>query len=217
MKIIGIAGRKSSGKDTISDFLVGSEGFVKVALADPLKTMLSRIFNIEAKYFNDQKLKESELPYFIDVDYDHLDKLRNIVENEWQFPINLQQREKIEAIFGTRITTPRQLMQTFGSLLRDQVREDIWIVLLFSRLKGMDANIVVTDIRLQNERKSLQNAGAKMILVKRESLMNKDSHISENDLGKDDDYDVVIKNDDITLQELKSEVLMWYSVVVKYK
>lgn len=35
--ILGIAGRKGSGKDTVGDYLVARHGFVRVAFADPVK------------------------------------------------------------------------------------------------------------------------------------------------------------------------------------
>jgi len=37
MNIIGISGLAGSGKDTVADFLLNHEGFVKMSLADPIK------------------------------------------------------------------------------------------------------------------------------------------------------------------------------------
>lgn len=218
MKIIGLAGRKGSGKDTVGNFFVESERFTKVALADPLKEMLVKVFHVEMKYFTDDKLKEQEFDR-ITIDYFHLDKIRDIVENQWGFVIDRNTRELIEdRFYGREINTARELMQTIGTdLLRNFVRDDIFIVLLFARIKDISSNVVVSDVRLKNEREALKRAGAKLILIKRDELMRKDQHISENDLGKDSEYDVVVKNDDISLNELRSEVMMWYSVGMKYR
>ena len=77
------------------------------------------------------------------------------------------------------------------------------------------------DVRLKNEREALKKAGAKLMLIKRtikkDGLVRDfgtsvDLHISENDLGLDDEYNAVINNNDISLGQLRSEVLMWYNV-----
>lgn len=228
MKIIGIAGRKGSGKSTVANFFVESERFVSIALADPLKELIARVFHIEKKYLYDEKLKESEID-MITIDYSHLDEIFNIVENEWGFVINKDVTEKGEIVdrsnkqliedrfFDRELRTSRELMQTIGTdMLRTFVRDDIFIVLLFAKIKEISSNVVVSDVRLKNERQALKKAGANLILIKRNELTNNDQHVSENDLGKESEYDVVIKNDDISLQQLRSEVLMWYSVKVKY-
>lgn len=43
--IIGLSGPAGCGKDTAADFLVKNHGFVKVALADPLKRFCMEVFN----------------------------------------------------------------------------------------------------------------------------------------------------------------------------
>jgi len=43
MKIVGIAGRAGSGKDTVADFLVARYGFTKVSMAGPLKSALATL------------------------------------------------------------------------------------------------------------------------------------------------------------------------------
>jgi hypothetical protein len=55
MKIIGLAGKARSGKDTVADMLVEA-GFVKRAFADPLKAAAREIFSLtEAQLYGDQK------------------------------------------------------------------------------------------------------------------------------------------------------------------
>lgn len=216
MKLIGLAGKKNCGKDTVANIFVEAEGFKKIAFADPLKEMLGKVFHLEAKYLHDEKLKEAELPERITIDYTHLDEIREIVK-DWGFVVDRDSREGMESFFGREIRTARELMQTVGTdILRRYIRDDIFIVLLFSRMKDFNGHIVVSDVRLKNERDAIKKAGGTMMLIKRD-VANKDSHISENDLGTEKEYDVVIKNDDITLNQLRSEVTMWYVVKEKYK
>jgi hypothetical protein len=42
--IVGLCGQAGAGKDTVADFLVKNHGFVKVALADPLKRICRDVF-----------------------------------------------------------------------------------------------------------------------------------------------------------------------------
>ena len=53
--IIGITGKKRTGKDTISDFLVKKYYFVKYGFADPIKDIARIIFG-----FTENQLFEKE-------------------------------------------------------------------------------------------------------------------------------------------------------------
>jgi hypothetical protein len=214
--ILALSGKKKSGKDTIADFLVKDQNFVKISLATPLKNLIIDVFKIESKYLNDDSLKDKELPEFITIDYEHIDKIRQIVSENWGFPIDYEAREKLESFYGTEIKTPRKLMQTIGTdMLRNHIRDDIFIVLLAQALKEACQPVVIPDARLQNEREFLKKIGAVMAIVKRHNPQEKaDDHISENDLGKEDDYDLVIENN-IELGQLRSEINLWYTITHK--
>ena len=49
MNLIGIAGRAGAGKDTVADILVKQAGYVKVALADPMKRACAEWFEWSAE------------------------------------------------------------------------------------------------------------------------------------------------------------------------
>ena len=51
MVLIGIVGKKYSGKDTAADYLVANHNFTKMAFADPVKKVAKELFN-----FNDEQL-----------------------------------------------------------------------------------------------------------------------------------------------------------------
>lgn len=221
MRIIGLAGRANSGKDTIADFFVQSERFKKLAFADPLKELCSRLFDISVATFNDRKLKDKEFDIPVVLTLALIDKMIDIVENEWGFKVESASQEKLIDYADEELESPRHILQTIGTILRNYVREDIWIVLLFEKIKDSSCNIVVSDLRLKNEREALKKAGAKLLLVKRPAMSYssepEDNHISENDFGKDSEYDVQILNDKIGLTQLRAEVLLWYSVAWKNK
>jgi hypothetical protein len=214
--IISLSGKKKAGKDTIANFLVEDKGFVKLSFATPLKELLVKVFKIDSSYLHDDKKKDEELDYYISIDYSHLDKMRDIIENEWGFPIDYLTREKMEKFYDTEIKTPRQLMQTVGTeIIRGCIRDDIFIQLLIETVKKISRPVVVADTRLSNERNALNEMGALMCLVRRgPEDTHKDKHISENDLGDESEYDVLIDNN-IPLRQLRSEINLWYSIVYK--
>jgi len=59
MILIGIAGKKGSGKDTIADYLCEHYHFQKRAFADPLKQICQILFQLSAQQLSDPLLKET--------------------------------------------------------------------------------------------------------------------------------------------------------------
>ena len=59
VRIIGIAGKAGSGKDTIAESLVEQEGFTRFAFADPLKNSVSNLFGIPLQHLNHRVSKET--------------------------------------------------------------------------------------------------------------------------------------------------------------
>lgn len=59
--IIGINGKKGSGKDTIGEYLVDNYGFTRLSFADALKRMCSDLYNIDLDCFYNVDLKEVPL------------------------------------------------------------------------------------------------------------------------------------------------------------
>jgi hypothetical protein len=67
--------------------------------------------------------------------------------------------------FG-REFTPREALQKMGTEAgREVFHKDIWVISLLNRAKGKD--VVVTDVRFQNEIKYIQDNGGIVIRVKR--------------------------------------------------
>ena len=56
--MIGLVGKKGSGKDTMADFLVSEYGYHKLAMADPLKKACKILFDFSDAQLNDHELKE---------------------------------------------------------------------------------------------------------------------------------------------------------------
>jgi hypothetical protein len=102
------------------------------------------------------------------------------------------------------------MLQTVGTdICRTFIKDDIWLEYVKKEIQ-LFPKVVITDARFKNEREYLKNIGAILILVKRPGYENKSQHISENQLGLEDEYDIIVNNDQ-TIQTLQSSMLLWYS------
>jgi len=57
--LIGVIGKKNSGKDTLGDFLHHQYGFIKRAFADPIKECCQLLFQFSDDQLHDPLLKET--------------------------------------------------------------------------------------------------------------------------------------------------------------
>lgn len=61
-RIIGLCGKKGSGKDSAAKFLINKHGFKRIAFADALRQTAATAMNIDVEIFNDPKRKETPIP-----------------------------------------------------------------------------------------------------------------------------------------------------------
>lgn len=208
MTIIALAGKAGAGKDTFADVLVKNHGFIRVALADPLRELCSKVFRLDYNLFLDYDKKDKEIHKVI-LDYHHIDKIREYIQEEWNYEINYQTRELLEEWYAEEFHTPRDILRCVGTkLIRNCIDSDIWIDLAFEKIKKAGGNVVITDCRFQNERDAFSNGGALLVLIKRDDDKY-ENH--EHDLGEEYEYDVVFDNNS-SLNEFQSSVNMWYTL-----
>lgn len=214
--IIGISGKKNSGKTTVANIIKNicesSElSFMEISFAAPLKKLCSYAFQINEKNFYDPKLKEKIITHssFCNVKKP-VGNDKKLYANELLLKIyksiNLihENCEKIpsKSIIKNYIdiieVTPRYLMQTVGELYR-QIDKDIWVDIAIEKIKSAKADIIViSDIRHENEYSALKNM-ARIIKIERKN--NVDTHISERLLGVGHHF--LIRNDFSKLEEFK--------------
>ena len=167
-KILGIAGRAGSGKDTIGDYLVKKYGWEKMSFASALKDITSILFGW------DRDMLAGETP--------ENRKLREEKDEYWS------------KVFNDTIT-PRRMLQILGTnILRKHLGENIWVDVLKRKLINSDKNIVITDVRFPNEIDMIRNLGGEMVRVERgelpswfrelEKLQTVDSIYDLDDLGQ---------------------------------
>lgn len=136
--IIGLVGFIGSGKGTVGDILE-QKGFVKDSFAKPLKDACSVMFGWP------REMLEGDTE----------------VSRKWREEPDAFWSEKFGKEFSPRLAL--QLMGTEAG--RNVFHKDIWVISLLNRSKGKD--VVVTDVRFQNEIKFIQDNGGIIIRVKR--------------------------------------------------
>ena len=208
MTIIALSGKKQVGKDTFSDVLCERYNFSRVAFADPLRNLCSRVFYMDPSMFLDNTKKDARMKR-VYLDFHDIDNIRKIVENEWGYTVSEESRNAMEEFHGVEFDTPRDILRFVGTkMLREHVADNIWVEMAASKIRELKGKIVITDCRFGNERDFLGAMGAILVLIKRNDNGNPEEH--EFNLGNDEEYDVVFTND-TTLHAYKSSIDMWYS------
>lgn len=166
MKIIGVAGKKNSGKDTFADFAREGWGFVRYAFADELKLHI---------HILDPYIKTGWFSYR---------KLSSILS------------EMSETEAKNRYKDLRRFYQAYGTDVWRERNPDIWVDALFRIVDNhVDENVVITDVRFQNEIDAIKKRGGYLVKIKRPVATDElSSHVSEQDLP-DELFDYIIEND----------------------
>jgi len=207
--IIALSGRARSGKDTCADILVSKHNFTKISLADPIRELCSKVFNIPVSTFLSDELKEKPFEEPVYLGYSRIIDIIEVIEDNWGFDIDKVSHLNMLKLAGEQLKHPRHILQVVGTeVIRNNVDKDIFLKLADKRIGNTSKNIVITDCRFSNERKWFKKQGATLCLVKRPTRHYIDMHMSENDLGAEADYDVVMTNDG-TLSGFKIDVEEW--------
>lgn len=209
MIIVAFTGEAGSGKDTCGEVLIKNHGFKKLSFAGPLKQLLSDTFNIPISSFEDRVLKDQLHESLLTLSTDILNILLNNLDKLHK--VEYDKKTIIDKFAGTNIKSIRQLMQLVGTeVVRTHISGNYWIDLLQKKIEESDSNVVITDVRLNNEKAMLKKLKALIIRVKRPGYENKSSHASENEFGEDSEYAVVVQNNGCRVA-LQSEIDLWWT------
>jgi hypothetical protein len=182
--IIGISGKKNSGKSTVSKIL-NNKGFYLDSFASTVKDIAALLFS-----YCREKLEGNTIE----------DRLWRETEDE-----NLSK-------FLGKSFSPRNALTLIGTEFgRNMLHENIWIKTVFDRYEqSPNQNLVITDVRFSNEFdsiKSYKNISTYNIRINRpENTISE--HISETALDEKDrngEFDYYIINDG-TINDLESKI-----------
>lgn len=140
--IISFCGFIGSGKDTAANYLVDNFNFEKESFAKTLKDVLSILFNWDRTLL-EGNTQESRV-------------WRTQVDTWWSNRLGIDN------------FTPRWAMQNIGTnVFRNCFHDEIWVAILENRLLNSNKNIVISDIRFENEMRLVKNLGGKIVKVSR--------------------------------------------------
>lgn len=164
--LIGIIGKKGSGKDTTADYLISKYNFIKKSFADPLKKACKELFLL-----SDEQLygKEKEIP-----------------DNRWY---NCTPRIMLQYV-GT------DLLRDQLNIIMPELNKNIFInhfKLWYNKEKDFNKYIVIPDVRFINEMETIRELNGIIIKIERNNN-NDDMHISEKEMEQITLFDYIIDN-----------------------
>lgn len=168
--VIGLLGKKRSGKDTLAGFLTERHGFTRYAFADPLKEAalvadpLIQIHPDESGILRDTPLQARLADYHI------VERLSDVVD-----ALGWEDAKTIREV--------RRTLQQFGMGVRS-LDLDFWVRATMTRVGEIDGPVVVTDVRFPNEADAIEQAGGLLIRVVRPGTGHDfgSDHVSETAL-----------------------------------
>lgn len=176
--LIGLTGKKQSGKDTAANFLV-ERGWVKIGFADPLRECLAAMNPI-------------------------LDITRSCVTGK---PHYTRYRDAVGVLGYDKAKSSypevRRLLQVFGTEVgRDIIGKYLgnpWLQIADIRIQQAlieDKHVVISDVRFPDEAELIHRLGGKVVRVYRDvTYHNEDSHRSESGISDSLVDHTVINND----------------------
>lgn len=191
--IIGMLGQKRVGKDTAADYICSHYRlcsrypiFTKVSLAEPMKRAIMTIFDWTEEHVNGS--------------------LKEVVDPFW----GISPRQALTSL-GTE-WAQKVLCEMFPMFAIVTGRK-LWVKSLLRKHQGKD--IVIADVRFQHEVDAIREIGGKIIKIERPSLINIDTHESEQ-AWKITTYDELIVNND-TLDIYYEKINLTYLKLVTQK
>lgn len=180
-KLIGIIGKKQSGKDTIADYLVQNKGFIKYSYAFPLKNGAMEIFGFtKEQVYGD---------------------LKEVVDPEWGVT-----PRKVLQIMGTELFQ-YDLQRHIPEFVN--IGRTIWVKRFSQWYKNNnDKDVVIADVRFKHEVDGiLQNGGEIWKVIRTPYLCEIDVHASEIELDSlDEKFINQIINNDNNLDSLYQKI-----------
>lgn len=159
--VVGMIGRKRSGKDSFASVLVEEFGFTKVAFADPLREAaldLDPIVHVQTVDQPDYPGCDPELV---------VARLSEIVRDfGWE-----KAKDGYPEV--------RRILQYLGTEVVRKREPDFWIRRAEETIRKINGPVVVTDVRFENEAELVKALGGHTVRVLRSGFASDDPHPSE--------------------------------------
>lgn len=182
MILIGISGKKGSGKDLLASYLK-KYGFINLPFASELKEAVRRDFNLSLEQ-TDGKLKEADTEF--------------VKEKHW---INNGSVIELRAFNWT----PREMMIAYGQFFR-QFDPMYWVKKTFDKIYQIKAfehyennemfRVCISDVRFRNEANYIKEKAGYLVRLDRKPELNiyktPSTDLSETDLDNYQGFDFTL-------------------------
>lgn len=191
MKLLGLSGNKGAGKDTVAEYL-RQQGWITISYADTLKNALQILFNWDKSIF-DQSTKEL------------IDPVWNTSPREMCQLLGTEFLREQCKFLNTNIINPLTNQQFTATYHIKRTHQRILDILQYLP----NSNIVITDVRFQDELDYIHFMGGSIIKIDRPSLQDNQysNHPSETFVKsltkKDVEYYVI---NDGTIDDLWNKI-----------
>ncbi len=215
--IIGVAGKKQVGKDTVGNMIQYLTSEVKSNLTF---VEFMEDVGITIEWIN--RGSKWEIKKFAE-------KVKRVLMALTDIRRSALEKEEVKQEFlgsewrdeeGNDIITNRMALQWIGTdLFRDNFHPNTWVNALMSEYKASDfdkhilPNWIITDVRFPNEVKAIRERKGILIKVSRETESPENEHESEVALDNYNEYGYLIDNNGTT-EELLNKVR---SILIKEK
>ena len=217
-KLIGISGRKRSGKDSVCDILSSDHGYTKISFTQNLREMCSETFSIGMNHFIADELKELTFLAPIEITQSHVNSIerwlfkhKQLFGVEHFYDLSLKTRD-LRKLVGTTLKSPRHILQFVGTdMIRNYVLASYHADVVFDAIANHPGKkYCISDCRFPNERKMVKNNGGITILIWSDNDDLSCPHASEIGVGTSADYDYSFKNSKEGLDKLSVDFLEFY-------
>ena len=202
-RIVAFAGRKRSGKTTLSRLLEKEEGAVVLSIADYLKRLCAVLLGMTY----DELTEKKDNGYTFDVSPD--ERWFSAISDETGIPEDTVMSE----IGGRRMTSVRDVLQVVGTDLIRKYRENWHVEKMAEEMSTYPEGTLFTvdDVRFPNEVSLIKELDGDVFFIVRPDVCDVSNHSSETALKwQDFDASRVILNSNVTLEDFRCSFLEHY-------
>lgn len=127
----------------------------------------------------------------------------------------LEYSMQINELFEKKPHIMRTLMQNYGTDVRRKDNPNYWVDIWNTTVANLEGNVVVDDVRFENEADAVRLAGGIIVHIANVDLEQTDSHVSETEMSdieadftiecKTGDLDCIYKNIESILQDISAD------------
>lgn len=210
--VIGLIGRKGSGKDTVALMLkneLKKKGIVleKRQMAFNLKKACALMTNKFYNDFEDNSIKDKQYQEPMILDCDSILSFLGYFGAPADVSANIYEFLK-DKNYSHIINSNRELLQYLGTeIVRDMLGKNTHIEKAMESIANSENNYIFTDIRFENEVEIIKNNKFSLLIGIYRNNTVQDSHISESatDILIRNNADLVVHNN-VSLSELEGIV-----------